>query len=132
MFTIVYGCSRAVKESHLKRRLAWSTVSNLSYIIFGAVIMTPFGLAGALSHFVFHGVMKMCCFLCAGAFIHQTGKEYVYDIDGCGKKLKTVFSDEPPIKQADKNERYIPASCSFTPSVAGLIIASEVIKDLIS
>ncbi|MBP1556959.1 MAG: proton-conducting membrane transporter [Oscillospiraceae bacterium] len=91
MFTIVYGCSRAVKESHLKRRLAWSTVSNLSYIIFGAVIMTPFGLAGALSHFVFHGVMKMCCFLCAGAFIHQTGKEYVYDIDGCGKKLKTVF-----------------------------------------
>lgn len=48
------------------------------------------------------------------------------------KKLKTVFSDEPPIKQADKNERYIPASCSFTPSVAGLIIASEVIKDLIN
>lgn len=48
------------------------------------------------------------------------------------KKLKTVFSDELPVKQSDKNERYIPASCSFTPSVAGLIIASEVIKDLIS
>lgn len=48
------------------------------------------------------------------------------------KKLKTVFSDELPVKQSDKNERYIPASCSFTPSVAGLIIASEVIKGLIN
>ena len=91
MFTIVYGCSRAFKESHLKRRLAWSTVSNLSYIIFGALIMTPMGLVGALSHFVFHGFMKMCAFLCIGAFIHQTGKRYVYDIDGMGKRLKIVF-----------------------------------------
>lgn len=40
-FTIVYGCSRALKETHFKRRLAWSTVSNLSYIMFGVVIMTP-------------------------------------------------------------------------------------------
>ena len=44
MFTIVYGCSRAVKETHLKRRLAYSTISNLSYILFGAVIMTPLGM----------------------------------------------------------------------------------------
>ena len=62
MFTIVYGCSRAVKETHIKRRLAWSTVSNLSYILFGATIMTPLGLVGALSHFVFHGFMKICSY----------------------------------------------------------------------
>ncbi|MBR5127672.1 MAG: proton-conducting membrane transporter, partial [Roseburia sp.] len=73
MFTIVYGCSRAVKETHIKRRLAYSTVSNLSYIIFGVTIMTPLGLVGALCHFVFHGFMKMCSFLCAGSFMHQTG-----------------------------------------------------------
>ena len=91
MFTIVYGCSRAVKESHIKRRLAWSTVSNLSYILFGAVIMTPLGLVGALSHFVFHGFMKITSFLCAGAFMHQTGKKYVYEMDGMGKKMKIVF-----------------------------------------
>ena len=91
IFTIVYGCSRAVKEAHIKRRLAWSTVSNLSYIIFGAVIMTPQGLVGALAHFVFHGFMKITSFLCAGAFMHQTGKKYVYEMDGMGKTMKIVF-----------------------------------------
>ena len=91
MFTIVYGCSRAVKQTHIKRRLAWSTVSNLSYILFGAAIMTPLGLVGALSHFVFHGFMKMCSFLCAGAFMHQTGKSHVYEMDGLGRSMKVVF-----------------------------------------
>ena len=91
MFTIVYGCSRAVKETHIKRRLAWSTVSNLSYILFGAMVMTPMGLVGALSHFVFHGFMKITSFLCAGAFMHQTGKKYVYEMDGMGKSMKIVF-----------------------------------------
>ena len=91
MFTIVYGCSRALKETHIKRRLAWSTVSNLSYIVFGATIMTPLGLVGALSHFVFHGFIKMCSFLCAGAFMHQTGRSYVYEMDGMGRRMKVVF-----------------------------------------
>ena len=91
MFTIVYGCSRAVKETHIKRRLAWSTVSNLSYILFGTMIMTPLGLVGALSHFVFHGFMKITSFLCAGAFMHQTGKKHVYEMDGMGRSMKIVF-----------------------------------------
>ena len=91
MFTIVYGCSRAVKETQIKRRLAWSTVSNLSYIVFGTVIMTTQGLVGALAHFVFHGFMKITSFLCAGAFMHQTGKKYIYEMDGMGKKMPIVF-----------------------------------------
>ena len=91
MFTIVYGCSRAVKENHIKRRLAWSTVSNLSYILFGAVMMTPQGLVGALTHFVFHGFMKITSFLCAGAFMHQTGKKYVYEMGGMGRSMKITF-----------------------------------------
>ena len=91
MITIVYGCSRALKETHIKRRLAFSTVSNLSYIIFGVTIMTPLGLVGALAHFVFHGFMKICSFLCAGAFMHQTGKAYIYEMDGMGKRMPMVF-----------------------------------------
>lgn len=91
MFTIVYGCSRAVKESHIKRRLAWSTVSNLSYILFGALVMTPQGMVGALAHFVFHGFMKITSFLCAGAFMHQTGRKYIHEMDGMGKPMKIVF-----------------------------------------
>lgn len=91
MFTMVYGCSRAVKESHIKRRLAYSTVSNLSYIIFGVTIMTPMGLVGALCHMVCHAVMKICSFMCAGAFMHQTRKKYIFDMDGLGRKMPIVF-----------------------------------------
>lgn len=91
MFTIVYGCSKAVKETHVKRRLAYSTVSNLSYVIFGVTLMTPLGLVGALCHLVCHAVMKICSFLCAGAFMHQTGKSYVYEMDGMGRRMPIVF-----------------------------------------
>lgn len=91
MFTIVYGCSRAVKETHIKRRLAYSTISNLSYILFGAVIMTPLGLVGALTHMVFHAVMKICSFFCAGAVMHQTDKHYVHELNGLGHKMPGVF-----------------------------------------
>lgn len=92
IFTIVYGCSRAVKETHLKRRLAYSTISNLSYILFGAVIMTPLGLVGALSHMVFHAVMKISSFFCAGAVMYETGSHYVHELDGYGRKMPKVFA----------------------------------------
>lgn len=91
MFTIVYGCSRAVKETHIKRRLAYSTISNLSYVLFGVTIMTPLGLVGALSHLVFHAVMKICSFFCAGAIMHQTDKHYVHELDGMGRRMPMVF-----------------------------------------
>lgn len=91
MFTIVYGCSRAVKETHLKRRLAYSTISNLSYILFGVTIMTPLGMVGALTHLIFHAVMKISAFFCAGAIMHQTDKHYVYELDGMGYKMPAVF-----------------------------------------
>ncbi len=91
MFTIVYGCSRAVKETHLKRRLAYSTISNLSYILFGVTIMTPLGLVGALTHLIFHAVIKICSFFCAGAIIHQTEKQYVHELNGMGYKMPCVF-----------------------------------------
>lgn len=92
VFTIVYGCSRALKETHLKRRFAWSTVSNLSYILFGVTMMSPLGLTGALAHMVFHAVMKICTFFCAGAVIHRSGREYVYQMDGMGRKMPGVFA----------------------------------------
>ena len=91
IFTIVYGCSRALKETHIKRRLAWSTVSNLSYILFGVVLMTPLGLTGALCHMVFHAVMKISSFFCAGAVIYKTGREYIHQLNGFGRKMPKVF-----------------------------------------
>ncbi len=91
MFTIVYGCSRAVKETHLKRRLAYSTISNLSYILFGVTIMTPLGMAAALSHLIFHAIMKISSFFCAGAIMHQTKRQYVHEVDGLGYQMPCVF-----------------------------------------
>ena len=92
IFTIVYGCSMAVKETHIKRRLAYSTISNLSYILFGVLIMTPLGLVGALTHMIFHGVMKICSFFCAGAMITQAHANYVYELDGMAKKMPKIFA----------------------------------------
>lgn len=92
IFTIVYGCSQAVRERHFKRRLAYSTISNLSYILFGCLLMNSFGMTGALTHMLFHGVMKICSFFCAGAVIAYTGKEYVYELDGLGRKMPITFA----------------------------------------
>jgi multicomponent Na+:H+ antiporter subunit D len=92
IFTIVYGCSRALKETHIKRRLAWSTVANLSYILFGVALMSPAGLVGATSHMIFHAVMKICSFFCAGAIIYKTGRNYIHELDGFGLKMPKVFT----------------------------------------
>ena len=48
--------------------------------------MTPMGLVGALSHMVFHAVMKICSFFCVGAVMYKTGKQYVHEIDGFGRR----------------------------------------------
>nr|MCR4933195.1 proton-conducting membrane transporter [Lachnospiraceae bacterium] len=91
IFTIVYGCSMAVKERHIKRRFAYSTISNLSYVLFAALLMTPLGMTGALTHMVFHGVMKIASFFCAGAVIVKAHKTYVYELEGFGKKMPKTF-----------------------------------------
>lgn len=91
LVTIVYGSTMAVREVHWKRRLAYSTISNLSYILFGATLMSPVGLAAALSHLVAHAFMKICSFFCAGAVMHQTGKTYVYELDGMGRRMPVTF-----------------------------------------
>lgn len=92
MVTIVYGCGMALKETHFKRRLAYSTISNLSYILFGVTIMTPAGLVGAFCHMVCHAFMKICSFFCAGAVMHQTDRHYIHQLDGFGKKMPKVFA----------------------------------------
>ena len=90
--TVVYGCSKAVKERHFKRRLAYSTVGNLSYMVFAVTLMSPLGLIGALMHFVSHSFMKITSFFCAGAVIHQTEKTYIYELDGLGRKMPVTFA----------------------------------------
>ena len=85
--TIVFGSAMAVKTQHLKRRLAWSTISNLSYMLMGAALMSPAGMVGSLTHMVMHGVTKITLFYCAGAILVRTGKEYIQDVRGYGKLM---------------------------------------------
>lgn len=91
MMTIIYGSSMAVREIHIKRRLAYSTISNLSYILLAATTMTPLGMAAALSHLVIHAFMKICGFFCVGAVMHQTGRNYLKEIEGLGRKMPVIF-----------------------------------------
>lgn len=92
MLSIIYGSTMAVKETHFKRRLAFSTISNLSYILLGVTMMSPLGLLAGMSHLVIHAVMKIGSFFCAGAVLHQSGKEYIDELNGLAKKMPFVFT----------------------------------------
>lgn len=90
MLSIIYGSTMAVRETHFKRRLAFSTISNLSYILLGVSMMSPLGLLAGMSHMVFHAFMKIGSFFCAGAMLHQSGKEYIDELNGLAKKMPFV------------------------------------------
>lgn len=90
--TVVFGSAMAYKEQHWKRRLAYSTVSNLSYILLGMALLTTEGLIAALSHMVFHGIMKITLFFCAGTVLCKTGREYVSETEGLGRKMPLTFA----------------------------------------
>lgn len=89
--TILFGSAMALREQHIKRRLAYSTISNLSYILFGVALMTPLGLQGALTQMVAHAFIKITLFYCAGAIIYKTHFEYVSQLPGLGRRMPVVM-----------------------------------------
>lgn len=91
IFTIFYGSSMAVKETHFKRRMAYSTVANLSYILFGILLMSQDGFIAGLLHMSFHAFIKILAFFAVGSIMHHTGKEYLYELDGLGKVMPFTF-----------------------------------------
>ncbi|MDO4749230.1 MAG: proton-conducting transporter membrane subunit [Eubacteriales bacterium] len=91
ILTIVYASARALRTKHLKRRLAWSTVSNLSYILLGVTIMTPTALVAALVHMVAHAFFKITLFFDVGAVHYKMHRDYVPEIEGCGRLMPVVF-----------------------------------------
>ncbi|MFC4728719.1 complex I subunit 5 family protein [Coralloluteibacterium thermophilus] len=85
--TIVYGSTRALFQSDIKRRLAWSTVSQVSYIALGVGLGGPLALVGGLVHLVHQGLMKITLFFCAGVFAERLGIHSVGELDGVGRRL---------------------------------------------
>ena len=67
-------------------------MSNLSYMLLAAMAMSPQGLKAGLAHLVFHGVIKISLFMCAGAFIHRTRNAYIYEINGIGRRMPFTFA----------------------------------------
>lgn len=91
LLTIFAGSMLAYREKLLKRRLAWSSVSQVSYVLYGLFLFDPTGYSGALMQVLFHGICKTVLFLTAGAIIHQTGKTKVYELSGLGRKMPLTF-----------------------------------------
>ena len=82
--TMIVASVLALRHDNLKRRLAYSTISHLSYIVLGAAVLGPIALTGVLLHIVGHGLTKITLFFCAGAIHVRTHKENVSEMDGIG------------------------------------------------
>lgn len=90
-FTVVVASIIALSKDNLKARLAYSTVSQLSYIILGVALLTDPGIQGGLIHIVNHAFSKITLFFCAGAIYVATHKKYISELDGLGKTMPFTF-----------------------------------------
>jgi NADH-quinone oxidoreductase subunit L/multicomponent Na+:H+ antiporter subunit D len=85
--TIVAASVLALGQDELKRRLAYSTVSQLSYVVLGLALLHPLAMLGALFHIAAHGFMKLTLFLCAGALHVETHTTRVSEMAGIGRRM---------------------------------------------
>jgi multicomponent Na+:H+ antiporter subunit D len=85
--TILWGSWRALFQDDLKKRLAYSTVSQVSYIVLGVALFGPLGTVGGLVHLVHQGIMKITLFFCAGNFAETLGIHKISEMDGVGRRM---------------------------------------------
>ena len=89
--TIVLGSLIALSQDELKRRLAFSTISQLSYIVLGIALLSPNGMLGGIIHIAMHAFGKITLFFCAGAIMVATGKKYISQLSGLGRTMPITF-----------------------------------------
>ena len=85
--TILISSLIAMSQDNLKRRLAFSTIGQLGYVILGATLATDLAAGGAVLHIAMHACGKITLFFCAGAIFVATGKKYVSELRGLGRKM---------------------------------------------
>jgi len=85
--TIIYGSLRALFQTEIKRRLAYSTVSQVSYIVLGVAIFGPMASIGGAVHLVHQGLMKVTLFFAAGAFAETLGIHHIREMAGVGRRM---------------------------------------------
>jgi len=89
--TIVLASAIALRQDNLKRRLAYSTVGHLSYIVMGAALLSTSSYAGSVLHLSAHALMKITLFFCAGAIYVHAHKTEVSQLDGLGRAMPWTF-----------------------------------------
>lgn len=82
----------ALRQDHLKKRLAFSTIGQLSYIVLGAALLSPLSIKGAYLHLVAHAVMKITLFMCAGVIIARTHRNNISELYGIAKKMPITMA----------------------------------------
>jgi NADH-quinone oxidoreductase subunit L/multicomponent Na+:H+ antiporter subunit D len=90
--TMVLAGLVGIRQDNLKRGLAYSTISQLSYIVLGVALLTPLAAFGALLHVVAHAFMKITLFFAAGVIYVETGEKYVSDLAGVGRRLPVTMT----------------------------------------
>lgn len=90
--TIVYGSLRALAQDDLKRRLAFSTVSQLAYVVLGITLVSVAGLTGGLVHLVHQGIQKVTLFYCAGILAKEAGVTKVSQMAGIGRRMPLTMT----------------------------------------
>ena len=90
-FTIVAASVVALRADNLKRRLAYSTVSQLSYVVLAAAVLTPVSVIGAVLHIAAHSVSKITLFFAAGAIYTAAHKTEVSQLDGIGRRMPVTM-----------------------------------------
>ncbi|MCR5106539.1 MAG: proton-conducting membrane transporter [Lachnospiraceae bacterium] len=91
LITVFMGSLLAFREEHIKKRLAYSTISQVSYILFGIFMLDENAMTGSLLHIISHAFIKSALFMIAGILIHQTGYTKAGDFKGVGKKMPLVM-----------------------------------------
>lgn len=86
-FTILMASIYALTRDDLKARLAYSTVSQLSYVVLGAVLLSPVAMVGGIIHIAAHAFSKITLFFCAGSIFCASGKRNISDMAGIGRRL---------------------------------------------
>ncbi len=89
--TIIVGSIVALSKDNLKARLAYSTVSQLSYVILGVALLTPAGIQGGVIHIANHAFSKITLFFCAGAIYVATHKKNISEMSGLGRVMPFTF-----------------------------------------
>lgn len=91
-FTIITASLIALSQDGLKRRLAFSTIGQLSYIILGVALLSPSGMAGGMLHIAMHAFGKITLFFCAGAIYVASGIKNISDMVGIGKRMPITMT----------------------------------------